>query len=252
MHIDWWTLALQTVNVLILVWLLARFLFRPVAKMIAARQQQAEALLADAAAARQAAAAANAQAEKLRDEASAARGGIAAEAQKADLAARDALLAKARDEAVRLRADAEAAIARDRADAQAAATTHAGDLAVDIAGRLLERLPRGLALEGFLVGLGERLRSLPPDVRHALVSPAAAGPLEIVTDTPLAERDVQRVRQTIVESLGCDPALAFRSDAGVLAGIELHTRNTVVSNSWRADLARIRGELDREQQSSRA
>ena len=30
MRIDWWTLALQAVNVLILVWLLGRFLFRPV------------------------------------------------------------------------------------------------------------------------------------------------------------------------------------------------------------------------------
>ena len=30
MHIDWWTLALQTVNVLVLIWLLARFFFRPV------------------------------------------------------------------------------------------------------------------------------------------------------------------------------------------------------------------------------
>jgi F-type H+-transporting ATPase subunit b len=30
MRIDWWTLALQTANVLILIWLLGRFLFRPV------------------------------------------------------------------------------------------------------------------------------------------------------------------------------------------------------------------------------
>ena len=30
MHIDWWTIALQTVNFVILVWLLQRFLYRPV------------------------------------------------------------------------------------------------------------------------------------------------------------------------------------------------------------------------------
>ena len=54
MPIDWWTLALQTVNVLILVWLLARFFCRPVAAMIVAkRQEQASKLLADAVAARQ-------------------------------------------------------------------------------------------------------------------------------------------------------------------------------------------------------
>src|SRR2546423_2021619 len=52
MHIDWWTLALQTVNVLVLVWLLARFLFRPITTIIADRRAAADKLLADAAAVR--------------------------------------------------------------------------------------------------------------------------------------------------------------------------------------------------------
>ena len=56
MHIDWWTLALQTVNVLVLIWLLARFFFRPVVDIVAKRQEEANKLLADAAAARQEAA----------------------------------------------------------------------------------------------------------------------------------------------------------------------------------------------------
>ena len=55
MHIDWWTLAFQTVNVLILVWLLARFFFRPVMAIVAKRQQEATRLIDDAAQARQAA-----------------------------------------------------------------------------------------------------------------------------------------------------------------------------------------------------
>ena len=44
MHIDWSTLALQTINVLILVWILARFLFRPVREIIAKRQAKADAI----------------------------------------------------------------------------------------------------------------------------------------------------------------------------------------------------------------
>lgn len=35
MRIDWSTLALQTINVVVLVWLLSRFLFRPVSDIIA-------------------------------------------------------------------------------------------------------------------------------------------------------------------------------------------------------------------------
>ena len=57
MHFDWWTLALQTVNVLVLIWILARFFFRPVADIVAKRQAETNKLLADAAAAREQAAA---------------------------------------------------------------------------------------------------------------------------------------------------------------------------------------------------
>lgn len=48
MHLDPWTLALQTINVLVLVWLLAHFLFRPVAAIIAARRAASDALMTDA------------------------------------------------------------------------------------------------------------------------------------------------------------------------------------------------------------
>ena len=56
MRIDWSTLLLQTINALVLIWLLARFLFRPVAGIIAERQKAAQALIADADAAKHAAA----------------------------------------------------------------------------------------------------------------------------------------------------------------------------------------------------
>ena len=55
MKIDWWTLALQAINALVLIWLLAHFLFRPVVDAIAARQKAAEQQLADAKAAKAAA-----------------------------------------------------------------------------------------------------------------------------------------------------------------------------------------------------
>ena len=38
MTIDWWTLGIQTVNVVILVWLLGRFFWRPLAAMNRRRQ----------------------------------------------------------------------------------------------------------------------------------------------------------------------------------------------------------------------
>src|SRR5580693_5987928 len=55
MQIDWWTLGLQAVNALVLIWLLAHFLFRPVVNAIGTRQKAAGQLLAVAKAAKEAA-----------------------------------------------------------------------------------------------------------------------------------------------------------------------------------------------------
>jgi F0F1-type ATP synthase membrane subunit b/b' len=48
MTFDLWTLGFQAVNVLVLIWLLHRFFWKPVAAMIAARQAAAATLLEEA------------------------------------------------------------------------------------------------------------------------------------------------------------------------------------------------------------
>jgi len=75
MQIDWWTLGLQTLNVLVLLWILNRFLFRPVAEMIAKRQatvaqslEEAQAAQAEAAAERDKAQAVTARLAGAQDE----------------------------------------------------------------------------------------------------------------------------------------------------------------------------------------
>ena len=75
MQIDWWTLGLQTLNVLVLLWILNRFLFRPVAGMIAKRQataaeslEKAQKAKSEADAEREKAQAENARLASARDE----------------------------------------------------------------------------------------------------------------------------------------------------------------------------------------
>lgn len=115
MHIDWSTLALQTVNALVLVWLLARFLFRPVADIIAARQKAAQVLLADAEMSRRAAQAEQAAASADTARLTASREAALQAAQANAKAHKVALLASARAEAAQLRSDAEGEIERARA-----------------------------------------------------------------------------------------------------------------------------------------
>ena len=49
MKIDWWTLGFQTVNIVVLVWLLQHFFWSPVAAMITQRVASTRKVIDDAA-----------------------------------------------------------------------------------------------------------------------------------------------------------------------------------------------------------
>ena len=249
MHFDWWTLALQTVNVLVLIWILARFFFRPVADIVAKRQAETNKLLADAAAAREEAATIRADADKAHAVLDAERDRLIAEARNSAQIEKTNLLAQSSQEIAKLHGEAEAAIARDRTAAQQAIIARASEVSVDIAQRLLGRLPPKIALTAFLDGLCQELRALSSAERESFVSSVAADShaIEVVTAAPLTKDETERVRDALKQALGGSPTFEFRSDPTLIAGIELHSRNTIVRNSWRADLDRIGKELSRDE-----
>jgi F-type H+-transporting ATPase subunit b len=250
MHIDWWTLALQTANVLILMWLLAKFLFRPVAKIVADRQDEANKLLEDAVESRR-------QADEARVELDRAYAGIADErnrviaaAHAAAETARASLLAQANEEMAKLRAETDAAISRDRIAMEKMLVDHARDLAIDIARRLLGRVSPADGVDAFLASLCEQVKALPPQQRAAFMKSADGDDVEIVTAAPLGEEASERVRHAVADALtganpGGKPRFVFRTDPAVIAGIELDSRHAVVRNSWRNDLEHISEELNR-------
>ena len=120
MTIDWWTLGLQAINVLVLVWLLGHFFWRPVAAMIEQRRVTAQKALADAEAKRTEAAAALADIERTRAGFAQERDAILKAAQETAEQAHAARLQEAAKEAAALEAAAKAAIARDKEAAEKA------------------------------------------------------------------------------------------------------------------------------------
>lgn len=244
MHIDWWTLALQTVNVLILIWILGRFFFRPVMDIVRKRQQDTNKLLGEAAHDRQEAADRLAESDKARANISAEHDRLIAAAQAAARDEKQNLLAQTSEEIAKLRADATTAIARDRAAAEAQIIDRASDLSIDIARRLLERFPHRDLLHAFVDDMCREVRSLPVEASADLATAAAASrPIEVVTATSLSDEESQYVRGALEKSFGADLPLAFRSDPAIIAGMEICGPNTIIRNSWRADLDRIRREL---------
>ncbi|AOY95015.1 hypothetical protein BKK79_24620 [Cupriavidus sp. USMAA2-4] len=244
MRIDWWTLGLQAVNALVLVWILSRFLFRPVARIIAARQQACDDALAQARTARdeagrerEAAAAARAQAEA---EHASAAAGAAAEAARL----RDALAQSARAEVQAERAAAEADIAAARRAAVQRGGEDAARLALDIAARLFARLPREARIGAFIDGLAAAVAALPAPARAGLLQ-ADAG-LVLAAPCALAADELARCAQALGAALGAAPVLATRVDPGLVAGLALESDRQVIGNNVREDLARVRAALAQE------
>jgi F-type H+-transporting ATPase subunit b len=237
MRIDWWTLGLQTINVLVLVWLLSRFLFKPVAKIIADRQQAAAALMQDAASARDAA---ERERQRAADEAAAldarrsqALSEVSAEADRV----KASLLAGARAETDALRAAAAAEIEATRRDAAQGDAARATGFALEIAARLLARLPPEAQVEGFIDPLAAAVRALPRENR------VQVGGLRLIAPRPLSEREFAHCRAALSAALGFDPALHVEVDPALIAGLEIEAPHAIVRNSFRHDLATLRDEL---------
>jgi F-type H+-transporting ATPase subunit b len=239
--IDWWTLGLQAVNVLILIWLLGRFFWRPVAAMIAQRRDAAQKILADADAKRAEAAAALADITRTRAGFARERDAILKAAQETAEQAHTARLRDAEKEAAALEAAAQAAIARDRDAAEKAWADRASHLAVDIAQRLAARLDGPAVAGAFLDWLVKEIRNLPDAARQAVATSGAT--LEASTASVLGPADQQRYGKLIGEALGASLPVVFKIDPDLIAGLELRGPHLVVANSWRADLTQILADI---------
>ncbi|MGO9817390.1 MAG: F0F1 ATP synthase subunit delta [Acidocella sp.] len=239
MTIDWPTLLLQTVNVLILIWLLQKFFWRPVAGMIAQRRAATQTMLDDAAQKRDAAAAAMAEIEQTRAGFAQERQAILAAAQAEAAQHRAAGLVEAHEAVRTVEAAARDRLAAEQREAEAMWRQHASELAVDISGRLAARLNGAAVRAAFLDWLLEDIAALPEAVRRL----AEGATLEVLSATALAPEEQAQCATRLAALFGAAPRLVFHADPALIAGLELRGQNILVRNSWRADLDRILKEL---------
>jgi len=242
MHLDWWTLGLQTINVVVLLWILKRFLFRPVAKIVADRQTAAGVELQRARQAR-------AEAEAQRDATKAAtadiaaqRAGLLVKAEEEAEAEKAKLLEAAEREADAARETARAELKRMREAETQALSDAAGTLAVDIAERLIARLPAEACIDGFVDGLAKAVAALPETTRAEI---GANGPVRLRAARVLTADETARLKTRLSEVLARPVEMAVETDETLIAGLELDAPQAVVRNHFRADLDLIRQELTR-------
>ncbi|MGD9865690.1 MAG: ATP synthase F0 subunit B [Pseudodonghicola sp.] len=244
MQIDWWTLAFQVVNFLVVVWLLSRLLFRPIRRVIEEREEADRKAAAAAQAKEDAAKAIQTDyqariagiAEQKRQEETALHAQMAAE--------RDALLKKARDEAEALLTQARAQIGAERAQAVDQLRGEIGELATRMTQKALGA-PDILTPGAALARAGAHLEALATaDLDELRADLGAAGAVVTVASAAaLPETAQQGWTALLRDRFGDGFAIAFAPDPTLIGGAELRFPHADLSFSVAARLREAVKEL---------
>ena len=238
MSFDWSTLLLQTVNAAVLIWLLSRVLWRPLADMIAARRAETEKVMAEAEASRQEARAAEAELERRLAGIEADRAAALAEAARQGEAEKARIIAAAREEAGRIEEAAKDRIAAAGVAAEVALGERAVDLAVDMAARLGRELDGPALRSAALDHILDQVGALSEDDRATL-----AASVSLCSPAALDPAEQQGLRDRLSRAFTNPLNLTFQTDPGLVAGLELSGPHLVVRSGWRNGLARLRQEI---------
>jgi len=246
MQIDWLTVAAQIVNFLVLVWLLQRFLYRPITDAMARREERIESRLAEAKDARERV---EAEAEHLREK------------QEKLEASREDVLREARHEADDLRKEMEndlreemetrrktweAHLEERRDDFAARLRQRAGHQVVDIVGRVLKDYA-GSDLAGQVAGtFVDRLANLDDEARDKLKAAAGGvdGPVRVDSSVPLKPAARSQVTRAIHEHIGPDIEVEYGEDDDLLLGLRMTVGEQTVEWSATRFLGRLATTLD--------
>ena len=229
MGVDWITVAAQVVNFLILIWLLKRFLYRPVLDGIDRREARIAARLAEAEAARKAAAEAEAEHR-------AASAAMAAERS----AILDAARERAQTDCEALRADARMKVDDERADWHRRADAERGaylDRLRDVgAGAVLSLTRKAVedladaTLEDLIVAqVEQRLADLGPQIAADAGGDARAVATSSFPLDPARRESLRRALDAVAEGVSLD----FATDPDAAPGLTLRMGGTCIG--WTVD-----------------
>ena len=252
MLIDWFTVGAQALNFLILVWLMRRFLYKPILHAIDAREKKVAAELADADAKR-------AEAQKDRDEFQhkneefdqlrAALLGKATDEAKAE---RQRLLDEARKAADALSAKRQETLKNDAKNLNQAISRRTQQEVFAIARKALTDLATTSLEERLGEVFTRRLREMDGKAKEtlgaALKSAREPAVVRSAFDLPAAQRAV--IQNALNETFSADIHLRFETAPDLVSGIELTASGQKVAWSiahYLASLEKGVGELLKEQ-----
>lgn len=229
MSIDWITVAAQIVNFLVLVWLLKRFLYRPILDGIDAREQEITTRMGEAEKIRKAAETAEAKHKAEIAALRASRADMLDEARQSAEAERDALLAETRDRLAAEQAERDAHRAEE-ARKYTAELHHSGaEALLSLTRKALSDLADETLEQRIVAHSAARLSEVSDELRDAAGDSREAVAL---TRDPLPPDAAEALRDELASALP-DFALRFDTDAALAPGLTLRLGGAQVA--WTVD-----------------
>jgi len=235
---NWSTVILEAINFIVLVWILKRFLYRPVMMAVERRRRAIQDNIADAAAIRH-------EAEGMREhyEGRQREWELEKEQRRADLAheleqerkrMRVELVAQLEEERQRHAAEEERRLRERYRENEERALQHAGRFVA----RLLERLT-GKELEARQVSLFiEELEALPEEqlekLRTAFAEDTAT--LRVESAFPLGKAERTRVSGSLQKAVGGEATVEFAEAPELLAGLRVQVGYWVLDANLREEM----------------
>jgi F-type H+-transporting ATPase subunit b len=223
MLIDWFTVGAQILNFLILVWLLKRFLYKPVLNAIDAREQRIAAELKDAAEQKLAA-------QKERDEfndrsraLNEERGALIGKATEEAKALREHLLADAQREADSLRTQQQRAMRSDQTRLGDEITRLAAQEVFAIARKTLSDLAGAELEERMGEVFTRQLREMNVEAKEplAVALRTSSEPAIVRSTYAMPIREQATIQNALNEAFGAEVRVRFDTAPSVIDGIEL-------------------------------
>lgn len=246
MQVDWLTVAAQIVNFLVLVWLLQRFLYRPIVNAMRRREQGIEERLAEAKAVR---AEAEHEAQLFREkqqELEAARQGILDEARRQAGELGERLEAELSEEMEERRETWRRHLAEEREEFAQSLRRQAGHQLLQVTARILADYADSDMADRAAGIFVERLKGLDENVREKLAAAArrSAEPALVETGSALASAGKRQVTHAIHECLSTEIEVRYAEDRDIVLGLRLTVGEQSVEWSAARYLRRVGAELD--------
>ncbi|HEX2789034.1 MAG TPA: F0F1 ATP synthase subunit delta [Steroidobacteraceae bacterium] len=223
MLIDWYTVAAQALNFLILVWLLKRFLYQPVLDAIRTREQRIAMQLADAASKEAAATKEREEFARKNAEFDSQRSALLLHATAAANVERQRLLELARKDADALGSRLEESLRNDRQMLSGQIIRRTRDEVLAIARKTLADLSSASLEESMSRVFIDRLRALSAADSKLLAEAigAASGAAIVRSAFELPAQRRTEIEQAIADISGAAVHVSYESVPGLISGVEL-------------------------------